>query len=388
MQTFQPGQYEINQTIPWTTCLPEVATKSSSSNSLLIGVLPGEGIGPEVVDCALKVVQSALSASGRELQVEYGGEIGRNAEAACGEPLPKDVVAFCRKIFDRGGVILNGPGGGRYVYDLRRQFDLFFKISPLQSTRSFLEASNFKPEALAGLDLLVVRENSGGIYQGDWEDVSEDRQAAIHRFEYTRNQVERFLDASARLAQQRCGKMTVVWKESGIPSISRLWRECAEEAASRHGVDFGMVDVDLMAYRLIHDPFAFDVVATPNLFGDVIGDLGAVLLGSRGLSFSGNYNARGHAVYQTNHGAAYDLAGTDRANPVGQIFSASMLLRESFCLFDPADAIEAAVRSVWQDGWRTEEIKTPRGKVVGTEQMGDLIVERILRNSSRSKSAA
>lgn len=388
MRTFRPEKYERNQAIPWTNCLSATPQEVSSKSSLLIGILPGEGIGPEVLKCALKVVQAALSASGRELQIEYGGDIGRKSEAVCGESLPNDVIDFCRRIFDRGGAILNGPGGGRYVYDLRREFDLFFKISPLLSTLSFLEASRFKPEALAGLDLLVVRENSGGIYQGDWEDASEDRPIAIHRFEYKRHQVERFLDASARLARQRRRKMTVVWKESGIPSISRLWRECAEEAASRHGVDFGMVDVDLMAYRLIRDPFAFDVLATPNLFGDVIGDLGAVLLGSRGVSFSGNYNAHGHAVYQTNHGAAYDLAGTDRANPVGQIFSASMLLRESFHLFEQADAIEAAVRGVWEEGWRTEDIETPAGKVVCTQQMGDLIADRILRNSSRLRSAA
>jgi 3-isopropylmalate dehydrogenase len=353
-----------------------------------VGILPGEGIGPEVLNCALRILKAVLAAGELKLIVEYGGPIGRKSEEICGDALPADVVKFCQKIFERGGAILNGPGGGRYVYDLRREFDLFFKISPLQGPQALVEASPLKPEKLAGLDLLVVRENSGGVYQGDWAATFGTRRVATHRFEYTHDQVERFLDAAARLAKQRRGQMTVVWKESGVPAISRLWRDCAEEAAAQYGAECTMVDVDLMTYRLIQEPATFDVLATPNLFGDVLGDLGAVLLGSRGVSFSGNYNAQGHAVYQTNHGAAYDLAGTDRANPIGQIYSMSMMLRESFGLREQADAIEQAVRSVWSDGWRTQDTQTPGSRVVGTQQMGELIAERVVEIDLKTKSAA
>ena len=137
-----------------------------------------------------------------------------------------------------------------------------------------------------------------------------------------------------------------------------------------------MVDIDLMAYRLIQEAPTFDVIAAPNLFGDVLADLGAVLLGSRGLSFSGNFTDQGHSVFQTNHGAAYDLAGTDRANPVGQILSMAMMLREAFGLTSSLDSIEEAVRSVWHDGWRTEDVASPQTREVGTREMSRRVAER------------
>jgi 3-isopropylmalate dehydrogenase len=137
-----------------------------------------------------------------------------------------------------------------------------------------------------------------------------------------------------------------------------------------------MVDCDLMVYRLIQNAAEFDVIAAPNLFGDVLADLGAVLLGSRGLSYSGNFNESGHAVYQTNHGAAYDLAGTDRANPVGQILSIAMMLRESFLQWRMADAIEQAVREVWTQGYRNKDVATAETQIIGTREMGERIARQ------------
>lgn len=359
----------------WTSCLNSISQRRVLSGPCLLGILPGEGIGPEVIRCTLQVLNAIASNGSHEFVIEYGGPIGRDSERVHGdgEALSGEVVEFCEDVFARGGAILNGPGGGRYVYDLRRKFDLFFKISPLQADKALMEASQFKPGAIRHLDILVTRENTGGIYQGNWEHCTSEKSVATHSFEYSPDQVARFLNASARLAASRRGRMTVVWKESGVPAISQLWRDCAEWAAAEHAVEFKMVDVDLMAYRLIQEPAEFDVIATPNLFGDVLGDLGAVLLGSRGTSFSGNYNAAGHAVYQTNHGAAYDLAGTDRANPVGQIFSLAMMLRETFGMFWEARAVEEAVRQVWHQGWRTEDVATPGACIVGTKDMGELI---------------
>ena len=137
-----------------------------------------------------------------------------------------------------------------------------------------------------------------------------------------------------------------------------------------------MIDFDVMAYRLIQDPYAFDVIAAPNLIGDVLTDLGAALLGSRGLSFSGNYNEGGSAVYQTNHGSALELAGSDRANPFGQIFSLAMMLRESFGLQREAAAIESAVRSVWREGLCTEDLGCLGCRIVGTSEMADRVAHR------------
>jgi 3-isopropylmalate dehydrogenase len=344
----------------------------------VVGVLPGEGVGPEVVECALQVLQNVAESSGVSVELRTGGSIGRDAEKTDGRPLSAEVIEFCEETFVAGGAVLNGPGGGRYVYDLRKRFDLFFKISPLRVRHGAPDAAWLKPAALRGVDILVARENSGGVYQGSWSESlsASGQRLAEHRLTYSEEQVRRFLHAAARLASSRRGDLTVVWKESGVPAVSRLWRDVAADCAAAHGVRFRMVDVDLMAYRLVQEAPTFDVIAAPNLFGDVLADLGAVLLGSRGVSYSGNYSEQGHAVYQTNHGAAYDLAGTDRANPVGQILSAAMMLRESFGLWSQADAVEAAVSALWREGWRTADVQVPSARLVGTREMGRRVAER------------
>lgn len=362
----------------WTDCLGGLSLRSTQTNRIMVGVLPGEGVGPEVIGCALDVLTSVAEATDVQVEIRQGGQVGGTAQQDCGTALSADVIQFCEQIFACGGAILNGPRGGRYVYDLRKRFDLFFKISPLRIVNGLPDASRLKPEALCGTDILITRENTGGVYQGAWDEQEQScgNRLAQHYVAYSETQVRRFLQASARLARNRRGELTVVWKEAGMPSISRLWRECAEEAAATYGIRFAMVDIDLMAYRLIQEAPAFDVVAAPNLFGDVLADLGAVLLGSRGLSFSGNFTDGGHAVYQTNHGAAHDLAGKDRANPAGQIFSLAMMLRESFGLWRQADAIEQAVRSVWDEGWRTPDVATSGTSVVGTRELGSLVAHK------------
>jgi len=362
----------------WADCLERPAIRGVEAGAIVIGVLAGEGIGPEVIGGALETLRCVAEVTELQVEIREGGPIGRDAERISGTVLSADVIHFCAEVFACGGAILNGPGGGRYVYDLRKHFDLFLKLSPLRVTNAPPDASRLRPEALQGIDILIARENTGGLYQGTWDErstASGDR-LAQHHLEYSEGQVRRFLQASARLARSRHGELTVVWKEAGVPSISRLWRDCAREAAESFGVRLSMVDIDLMAYRLIQEAPTFDVVAAPNLFGDVLADLGAVLLGSRGLSFSVNYTERGDAVFQTNHGAAYDLTGTDRANPVGQIFSLAMMLRESFGLELESNAIEQAVRSVWRDGWRTEDVAGQRSRVVGTREMSSRVAER------------
>jgi 3-isopropylmalate dehydrogenase len=359
----------------WLDCLidPEVRRRPTP----LLGVLPGEGIGPEVVDAALEVVRRLEEAGGQGVSVEVGGPIGRDAERRSGAALPEDVVRFCEGIFGRGGAILNGPGGGRYVYDLRRRLDLFLKISPIQVRNGLPDASPLRPETLEDVDLLLVRENVGGIYQGRSDDgLGADRRRLVHHtFSYAEADVRRFLEAAARLARSRRGGLTVVTKEAGVPGVSGLWRECATEAAEAYGVGCSLVDVDLIAYELVRRPAPFDVVAAPNLYGDVLGDLAAVLIGSRALSFSGNFTPGGEAVYQTNHGAAYDIAGTDRANPVGQMLSVAMLLRESLGLAREARAVETGIRQVWGEGWRTADIGVSTDRVVGTAEMAALVAD-------------
>jgi 3-isopropylmalate dehydrogenase len=323
-------------------------------------------------------LHAVAQAADLRIELREGGSIGRDAERVSGTPLSREVIGFCEDVFEDKGAILCGPGGGRFVYDLRKHFDLYFKISPIQVANGVPGASRLHSQALWGVDILITRENKAGLYQGRWKEARDSRNNRVAKqfLSYSEPQVRRFLASSARLAKLRQSGLTIVWKESGVPAISRLWRDCAADVAAAAGVDYAMIDIDLMAYRLIQEASSFNVIAAPNLFGDVLADLGAVLLGSRGLSYSGNYTPRGDGVYQTNHGAAYDLAGSDRANPVGQILSLAMLLRESLALPHVAAAIEDAVRSVWNEGFCTADVAMPGGRIVGTREMGTRIAER------------
>jgi 3-isopropylmalate dehydrogenase len=345
----------------------------------VLGCLAGEGIGPEVMAVALRVLAALDTAGLARVELRWGGAVGRSAEALHGSALTEEVASFCADVFAAGGAVLAGPAGGRFVYDLRRRFDLFCKLSPIRPSAALRGAARLKAEALAGVDVLIVRENTAGVYQGRWsESVSADGgRLAEHAFSYTEAEVRRILEVAARLAASRRGQLTVVMKESGVPAVSRLWAECARDIAQAAGIAIALLDVDHAAYRLIQHAAEIDVMVAPNLLGDVLCDLGAVLLGSRGLSFSGNFAATGTAVYQTNHGAAYDIAGTGRANPAGQVLSLATLLRESFGLEAAAALVEAALEEVWRAGFRTADLPERGTRVVGTAEMGDRIVDAL-----------
>jgi 3-isopropylmalate dehydrogenase len=219
--------------------------------------------------------------------------------------------------------------------------------------------------------MLIARENLEGAYQGHSStSAAEDGGSLLeHRFSSAEAVVRRFLAAAARLAVSRQGELTVVVKQAGMPQLADLWRGVGIEVCRGEDVEVSFVDVDLMAYRLIACPQAFDVIAAPNLFGDVLGDLAAVLLGSRGLSFGASYDVRGAGVYQTNHGAAYDIAGSGCANPVGQIFTLAAMLRESLALGREAQALEEGIRRTLMDGGATPDL----GGELTTEELADRI---------------
>jgi 3-isopropylmalate dehydrogenase len=337
----------------------------------------------------LCVLTALESGGGRRFALRLGGVIGAEAEAQCGAPLSAEVAEFCRQVFAAGGAILAGPGGGRFVYDLRREFDLFCKISPLRPSAALREDAHLKSEHLHDVDLLLIRENVGGVYQGRWSEDTDGRgeRRAEQSFGYTAGQVRRIVEVAARLARQRRGILTVVIKDGGVPSISRLWRDCTLEIAKETGVTPSLLNVDLAAYRLVQHPQEFDVLVAPNLFGDILADLGSVLLGSRALSFSGNFATAGAAVYQTNHGAAYDLAGSNQANPAGQMYSLAMLLRESFGLTREARLIEDALADVWRQGLRTADLARPGQRALGTREMGEVVAATVVRLAAQKASA-
>jgi 3-isopropylmalate dehydrogenase len=342
----------------------------------LIGVLPGEGIGPEIIAVTLQVLEAAARNLDIPLTIRIGGEIGIQAWRQTGAVLPAEVTEFCQSVFDQGGSILCGPGGGRFVYELRAHFDLFCKIIPVRPLASLLQVGAIKPESKEGVDILVVRENTSGAYFGRW-DKEKDKNGLVasHQFEYREKEVERIVRVALELARRRRHHLTVVLKSEGLPSISRLWLEVAERLVRGAGVRLEVLQMDNAVYQLIQSAGKFDVLVTSNLFGDILADCAGALLGSRGLSFSGNFGDARKAVYQTGHGCAYDIVGRNLANPVGQILSLIMLLRVSFGLAELASCLLAAVEKTLLAGWRTADMASPGTRTVGTREMGQRIIQ-------------
>jgi 3-isopropylmalate dehydrogenase len=349
----------------------------------VVGILPGEGIGPEVVGAALGVLDALESVRQLKLRRLVGGPIGFDAHDNGGPDdgrMTEETAAFCQRVFDEGGALFCGPGGGRFVYDVRRRFDLYCKLAPIKPLGALNAAARVRPEVLEDVDIMIVRDNAAGVYQGKWSDGIDERQGRVctHWFSYNERQVRRIAAVGARLAVARRGRMHVAIKDGGVPAISKLWRDVCEGVAAESKVECIFLNADHAAYRLIQHPREFDVLVAPNLFGDMLADLGAVLLGSRGMSYSVNFSDDGRAAYQTGHGAAADLAGTDRANPAAQILSLAMMLRHSYALDSEAQLIEQAVEDVFREGWRTDDLAEPECRRAGTRQIGELVAQAVV----------
>jgi 3-isopropylmalate dehydrogenase len=359
-----------------TGVIPGWSAAAQRGPGFVLGVLRGEGVGPEVIDGAMELLAVASEVTPYRFELRFGGDIGLSAERATGQALTAEVETFCRSVFADGGTVLCGPGGSRFVYELRERFDLYCKLIPIRPLPCLRDTGVFRSQAVDGVDVLIVRENAGGIYFGEsGVAVNGQERRAFHHFHYDETQVRRLLTLAVGIAATRRGRLCVVHKPAGIPAISRLWSELAEALCADAGIDLELLEVDTANYRLLVDAAHFDVVAASNLFGDVLADGAAALLASRGMSYSGNFADGGVAVYQTAHGAAYDIAGQDRANPLGQIFSLAMLLRESFGLLRLSEAVLAAVTDALAAGWRTADIAVPGGRVVGTAEMSRRVAE-------------
>jgi len=343
----------------------------------LIGTLAGEGSGPEMINAARSVLNAVAQTCDVVLQITNGGQVGSSFQDPDGESLPRELLDFCEKIFEGGGAIVAGATSGRFVYNMRRHFELYYKLNPLRSYPELRKVCRVKLPTKA-LDILVVRENLQGIYQGRSREIRSAHGREIeHTFVHDEKRVRAVLEVALAAARKRRNALAVVSKRSGVPAIHSLWRRGALQLADAAGVELSFLDVDYAAYKLVQQPETFDVIVAPNCFGDILSDLGGVLAGSRGLTFGASYSAEGAAVYQTNHGAAFDLAGTDTANPVGQIFSVAMMLRETFGLSMEAQLIEDSVRAVWQSGFRTTDLAERSCQIAGTQEFAELVVRQI-----------
>ncbi len=355
----------------WTSVLPEGPRRSAP---YVIGVLEGEGVGPEVVAAALAVLAAVERETGIRFDVRTGGDIG--APGRTGGGLSAPIAEFCETVFAAGGALFCGPAGGRFVYDLRGRFDLFCKLVPLRPRPELRDAAVLRPDLLDGVDILLVRENVGGLYFGEFGRRDGGRIAYQHCV-YSVEQVARIIAVAADLARLRRGHVTVVVKRSGVPAVSALWMEQAAAVAATRDVVIETLDVDNAGFQLVARPRSFDVVVAPNLFGDVLADAATAVLGSRGLSYSANFGSEGRAAYQTGHGAAHDLAGTDTANPVAQMLSLAMMLRESFGLADAADRVERAIGAVLAAQVRTADMAAPGSTIVGTRALTAHVVREL-----------
>jgi 3-isopropylmalate dehydrogenase len=347
-----------------------------------IVVLPGDGIGPEVTAEAVRVLGAIAKRYGHELVFDQQ-LIGGAAIDATGSALPQETLAACQTA---NAVLLGAVGGPRWsdpgakvrpeqgLLAIRKGLGLFANLRPVTLHPALLAASTIKPEVLAGTDIMVVRELTGGIYFGE---KTRTATSASDLCTYTVEEIERVVRVAGRLAMQRRRFVTSVDK-ANVLETSRLWRQVAERVLKTEfpEVRFEHMLVDSAAMHLIRKPASFDVIVTENMFGDILTDEASMLAGSMGLLPSASLGSGTLGLYEPIHGSAPDIAGQGIANPFGTILSAAMLLRHSLGLNAEAAAIEAAVEAVVTAGVRTADIAAG-GPQVSTHQAGDAVLRII-----------
>ena len=354
-----------------------------------ITLLPGDGIGVEIVDAAVEVLDAAAKKFGFE--IEYDKQlIGGCAIDATGVPLPEETVASAKAA---DAVLLGAVGGPKWdnvapdirpekgLLGIRKALGLYCNLRPMSVSRFTAHLSPLKTENAEGADLLIVRELTGGIYFGE-RGTSEDQNTAWDTEKYTRPEIERIVRMGFEYAQKRQKRLCVVDK-ANILNSSQLWRRVAEDVKGDYpDVTLSYMYIDNASMQMVRNPRQFDVIATSNMFGDILSDEASQITGSIGMLASASLgDGTGPGLYEPIHGSAPDIAGKDLANPLATILSAAMLLRYSFGLETEAKDVENAVNAVLDAGWRTGDIAgdieavKASGKLVGTKKMGELVVE-------------
>jgi 3-isopropylmalate dehydrogenase len=354
-----------------------------------IAVLPGDGIGPEVMKEALKVLEAVRKKF--DFQFEYQvADVGGCAIDRCGAALPAETLAVCEKSH---AILFGSVGGPRWeklppekqperaaLLPLRKHFNLFCNLRPAKVYPALAAASPLKPEIVgSGFDILCVRELTGGIYFGTpkGREGSGPGEKAFDTMVYTRREIERIARAAFEIARGRRKKITSIDK-ANVLTVMVFWREIVCEVAKDYpDVELDHLYIDNATMQLIKDPGRFDVLLCENMFGDIISDECAMLTGSMGLLPSASLNESRFGLFEPAGGSAPDIAGMGIANPVAQILSAAMMLKYSFGRDQAAGAIESAVADVLTSGIHTRDIALDKNRAVGTSQMGDAIAGRI-----------
>lgn len=351
-----------------------------------IAVLPGDGIGPEIVAEAVKVLSLVAEQAGVTFEFSYG-RIGGIAIDTDGTPLPEETLTLSKQA---DAVLLGAVGGPKWdqnpghlrpeagLLGIRKALGLFANLRPATMHPVLVNASSLKPEVVSGVDLIVVRELTGGIYFGEKRRYStENGEVALDQCIYHESEIERIIRVSFEIARKRKKRVVSVDKANVLES-SRLWRQVAERVAADYpDVELTHMLVDSCAMQLVRAPKQFDVIVTENMFGDILSDQAAMLTGSIGMLASASLAEGSFGLYEPVHGSAPDIAGKGIANPLATILSAAMLLRHSLGLDAAADAVERAVWAVLEAGHRTGDIAADRSKAIGTEEMGQLVLSEL-----------
>jgi 3-isopropylmalate dehydrogenase len=352
-----------------------------------IAVLPGDGIGPEIIAQAVRVLEAVGQRFGRHYEFTWG-LVGGAAYDATGVPLPEETLELCR---NSDAILFGAVGGPKWddlpphlrpelgaLLPLRKKLGLYANLRPVKVFPSLVNASTLKPEVVKGIDLLVLRELTGGLYFGEKyrEELPEGGIRVVDTLEYTTPEIERILRKAFELARLRRGKVTSVDKANILES-SRYWREVAIAVGREYpDVELNHMYVDNCAMQLVRYPGQFDVLVTENMFGDILSDQASMLGGSLGMLPSASIGGT-VGLYEPVHGTAPELTGLNCANPIATILSAAMLLRYSLDQGAEADCIEQAVAEVLDMGYRTADLMEEGKQQVGTDEMGNLIVNRI-----------
>ena len=358
------------------------------SHNILI--LAGDGIGPEIMAQAEKVLAVLARDYGLDITLEHA-LVGGAAYDDCGTPLPAQTLQLAKA---SDAVLFGAVGGPKWdglardlrpergaLLPLRAQLALFANLRPALAYPQLVAASSLKPELVSGLDILIVRELTGGIYFGQPRGISTTpagEREGINTLRYTESEIRRIAHAAFRVAMQRGKRLCSVDKEN-VLEATVLWREVVVEVAAEYPeVELEHLYVDNAAMQLVRKPKQFDVLVTTNMFGDILSDLASMLSGSIGMLPSASLDENGKGMYEPIHGSAPDIAGQGLANPLAMILSTAMLLRYSLGLPEQADRVEAAVQAVLEQGLRTADIYTPGTEKVSTVEMGDAVVRALV----------
>ena len=355
-----------------------------------IALLPGDGIGPEIIAEAAKLLER-LRREGLAIETETA-PIGGAGYDAAGQPLPEMTLQLAQAA---DAVLLGAVGGPRYdtlprklrpeqgILAIRKSLGLFANLRPALLYPEIAAASTLKPEIVAGLDLMIVRELTGDIYFGAPRGRRPKAAGEAEGFDtmlYSESEIRRIACVGFEIARKRGRKLCSVDK-ANVLETSMLWREVVSETAADYpDVTLSHMYVDNAAMQLVRNPRQFDVIVTGNLFGDILSDLASMLAGSIGMLPSASLDARGKGLYEPIHGSAPDIAGQNRANPLGTILSVAMMFRYTFARADVGDRIEAAVRRALAQGRRTADIAAG-GPSLGTREMGDAVVDALAGGS-------